>query len=51
MLMSCHTGTAAQQALPAGPVTEVKKLLKILVLRSGGLRVLSVAHLGVTEYL
>ena len=35
-------GTASRP--PAGPVTQVKKLLKILVLRSGGLRIFSVAN-------
>ena len=42
-------GTAGRP--PAGPVTQVKKLLKILVLRSGGLRVFSVANFVVTGFL
>ena len=39
-------GTASRP--PAGPVTQVKKLLKIVVLRSGALRIFSVANLFVT---
>ena len=35
-------GTAGRP--PAGPVTQVKKLIKILVLRSGGLRIFSMAN-------
>ena len=39
-------GTAGRP--PAGPVTQVNKLFKILVLRSGGLRIFSVANMFVT---